>query len=248
MAITRPTTPNGVTAELPLRSSTGGTSGSFLVAADDKRRYWCKPLNNLQSPRVSINEQIVARLGQLIQAPVCDPQFVLLDGIVGWEFRPGHHVEAGWAHGCLAVEPSHETHDLTDRSSDDNSKRHAGMFAVHDWLGGSDPQWLVKTDADNAYYSHDHGHYLAGPNWTEHDLANRTNDTFALGNDPAGLDQAEVHRLASAIEQVSREQVEAKLSMIPAGWPVGDGELDAVCSFVYDRRTAVAGRLRGLLP
>lgn len=36
----------------PLQQSKHGSSGSFLVLADDRNRYWCKTLNNLQSPRV----------------------------------------------------------------------------------------------------------------------------------------------------------------------------------------------------
>lgn len=54
--------PVGVTAVLPLRASMVGLSGAFLVLGDDER-YWCKPLNNFDHPRVPVTEQIVARLG-----------------------------------------------------------------------------------------------------------------------------------------------------------------------------------------
>lgn len=117
--ISRSDEPDGVQAVLPLSASTGG-SGSFLVAADDQRRYWCKPLNNLQSARVPVNEQIVGRLARLIGAAVCEPALVNLDGLIGYEFRPGRFVEPGWAHGSTAVDPALETRALEDRLADDN--------------------------------------------------------------------------------------------------------------------------------
>lgn len=238
----------GIAAVLPLRASTGGSAGSFLLAADDGRRYWCKTLNNLQSPRVPITEQIVARLGRLIEAPVCEPELVLLDGVEGFEFRPGHRVEPGWAHGSLAVDPALEVRELRDRSDDDNRRRHAGLFALHDWLAGDDAQWLYDTAADNAYFSHDHGFYLTGPDWTEISLGQQIGADFSLTVDPAGLDPGELTRLAERLEALNKDEIEAEISSLPAGWPVGEGELQAVADFADARRGSVAQRLRRHLP
>lgn len=238
----------GVAAVLPLRASTGGSAGSFLVAADDGRRYWCKTLNNLQSARVPITEQIVARLGSLIGAPVCEPRLVLVDGIEGFEFRPGRRVEPGWAHGSLAVDPALEIRELRNRTDDDNRRRHAGLFALHDWLAGSDAQWLYDTGADNAYFSHDHGFYLTGPDWTEMSLAQQTATDCSLGFDTTGLDRNELGRLADQLERLSKAQIEGEISRLPAAWPVGEGELQAVADFAEARRKSVAERLRRLVP
>lgn len=233
---------------LPLRQSTGGQAGSFLVAADDGKRYWCKPLNNLQSPRVPITEQIVGRLGRLIGVGVCEPQLVLLDGLAGWEFRAGHFVDPGWAHGSLAVEPVLETRSLDFRPADDNRRRHAGFFALHDWLAGSDAQWLYDTSADNMYFSHDHGFYLAGPAWTTSSLTSRRGETFVLSLDRAGLDTAEIGRLSDRLDQLTRDEIEVEVFQMPASWPVGDDELTAVTDFADQRRPGAAERLRRLLP
>lgn len=69
-----------MTAVAALRQCNAGGSGSFLLLAEDGHRYWCKAINNFQSQRVPVNEQIVARLGHLIGAPVCDPQLVRIPG------------------------------------------------------------------------------------------------------------------------------------------------------------------------
>lgn len=238
----------GVSAILPIKSCIGGFSGSFLVAADDGLRYWCKALNNRQSPRVPVTEQIVARLGRLIGAPVCEPQLVRLDGVAGFEFVSGRTVEPGWAHGSLALDPALEIRGLENRSDDENRIRHAGIFALHDWLAGSDPQWLYATAEDNAYYSHDHGFYLTGPDWTDLTLEQNADTEFPLPMDQNGLDADELGRLADRLEALSKASIEAEISCLPANWPVGEGELQAVADFADRRKIPVAGRLRGLVP
>jgi hypothetical protein len=228
-----------------LRQSASGGSGSFLVLANDGNRYWCKVLNNPQGQRVPINEQIVARIGMLIAAPVCTPELVYIPPtLAGWEYRPGAMLVEGWAHGSLALEPVVETRTLQDRSSDNNARRHAGIYALYDWVGGSDPQWLVR-GTDSEYFSHDHGHYFPnGPNWDIASLAAAVGHPCPLGVPPAGLDAPELARLAAAIEATTLEEIEACVAKVPAAWPVTDVELGAVVSFVLDRRQPVADRLR----
>lgn len=234
---------------MPLRASSAGGSGSFLVVADDGRRYWCKSLNNFQGPRIPITEQIVGRLATLIGAPVCEVALVELDAIVGWEFRPGSGrlVEPGWAHGCVALDPAIETRSLDHRTDDDNRRRHGGIYAACDWLAGSDVQWLYGVNEDNAYYSHDHGYYLTGPDWTQTSLAAGRDADYALSIPPGQLDDGELTRLADALDALTREDIEGELSKLPGSWPVDDSELDAVADFVDHRRGPVAARLRAIL-
>jgi len=233
---------------LALRPSTGGASGSFLVAADDQQRYWCKSLNNLQGPRVPVTEQIVGRLGALIGASVCRVALVRLDGVVGWEFRAGHRIEPGWAHGSAAVEPVIETRALDHRLEDDNRRRHAGFYALDDWLLGGDQQWLCATDESHAYYSHDHGFFLGGPTWSAASLAAAGAAPSALSANPTGLDAEELRRLADRLASVTEQEIETEIRKIPAEWPVTDAELAAVVELAAERRRPVAARLRALVP
>jgi hypothetical protein len=249
MPIHRSTTPDGVAARMPLRPSAAGGSGSFLVLADDDRRYWCKSLNNFQGSRVPITEQIVGRLAALIGAPACEVALVRLDAIGGWEFRAGtgRLVEAGWAHGSVALDPAMETRTLGHRSDDDNRRRHCGIYALCDWLAGSDVQWLFGVQEDNAYYSHDHGFYLTGPDWTEASLSAACNTPCPLSIPPAQLDRDELTRLADALEALRPPAIEGELSKLPADWPVSDHEVEVLAEFVDHRRGQVAARLRALV-
>lgn len=205
-------------------------------------------VNNLQSARVPITEQIVARLGRLLGAAVCEPALIRLDGLTGYEFRPGHFVEPGWAHGSAAVEPVLKTRTLNDRTADDNRRRHAGFFVLHDWLAGSDAQWLYDTAADHMYFSHDHGFYLTGLDWTTESLTSGVAEDFSLASDATGIDPAEVERLAHALEALAKEDLDAEISKLPASWPVTDEELAAVADFADQRRAPVAACVRTLVP
>lgn len=247
--VVRSSNVDGVAATMPLRASTAGGSGSFLVLADDGQRYWCKTLNNFQSTRVPITEQVVGRLASLVGAPACEVALVRVDAIAGWEFRPGSGrlVEAGWAHGSVAVDPAMETRMLEHRSDDDNRRRHCGIYALCDWLAGADIQWLYGVAEDNAYYSHDHGFYLTGPDWTETSLGVSREAPLPLSVPSAQLDHDEIIRLADVLEELERTAIDAELSRLPPGWPVTDHELDVLGEFVDHRRGSVAARLRALV-
>jgi hypothetical protein len=250
VAIQRTEDIDGVSAVMPLRPSSAGGSGSFLLLADDGCRYWCKSVNNFQGGRIPITEQIVSRLANLIGAPACDARLVDVTPIAGWEFRPGtgRLIEPGWAHGSTAVEPVIETRSLDHRGDDDNARRQAGIYALCDWLAGGDVQWLYCLAEENAYYSHDHGFYLTGPAWTTASLTAARDTPFPLSAPADRLDHDELERLAGALERLPREDIDVELSKLPTDWPVTDGELDAVADFAYGRRDAVAARLRAALP
>lgn len=232
-------------AILPLKQSTEGGAGSFLVRSDDNDRYWCKVVNNDQSPRLPATEQVVGRLGKLIGAGVCDVSLVWIpDDLAGWEYRPGKQLEAGWAHGSRDVEPVTLASQLEHRANDDNRRRHAGYFALYDWLVGADPQWLIRVPSDWMYFSHDHGHYLpGGPNWSIQSLRDHGADEHRLAQDIAGLDGAELHRLADALEAMTEADIAESLEDLPHEW-LSDDELEEVISFASARGGPVADRLR----
>lgn len=234
---------------LSLRRSTHGVSASFLIRADDGRDYWCKAINNPTSERIPINEQVVARLGRGIGVAIPEPALVRLDALVGWEFHPGKMIETGWCHGCLAITGVFEIRNLEHRADDDNRARHAGFYALMDWLAGGDQQWLYAAPAENAYYSHDHGHFFpGGPDWTSAALSATGVSERLLGVPSDGLDREELLRLADALEGTSLDDIEAVMSRIPVSWPVSDQDLAELAAFVDARSVPVAARLRSLVP
>ncbi len=136
--------PNNATRiELPIRQSSGSGSGTFLAADSSNTQWWVKPLNNKQGERVTVTEAIVAAVGKLIEAPICECEIVFLPPeIEGWEFCPGFQIKSGFAHASQAITSAVEHRSLKYRAKDENSQRHVGTFALYDWCWGGDDQWL----------------------------------------------------------------------------------------------------------
>lgn len=235
-----------LTLVAPLQQSTAGGSGAFLGLANDQHRYWIKTLNNLHSPRVPTNEQIVGRAARLIGGPGCEIKTIAISAdCSGWEFRPGRALEAGIAHACSAVPDCSETRALAHRGEDENSTRHAMIFALYDWCWGSDPQWLVAQTEEQRYYSHDHGHYFpGGPNWTVGSLMQYVDQPNEFADSFAGISTNAVRSIAEALESLTKESLACVLAGIPSSWPVTDEELECIGFFLQRRAPRVASRLR----
>lgn len=198
-------------------------------------------------------EWTVGRLGCAIGAPVCEVALVQIPTqLLPCEFAPGRSLVAGT--GCasrdLTGTPKEVRGTLAHRDADDNRRRHAGVFAIVDWFNGSDVQWLHDAADDWALYSHDHGWYFppSGPDWTVEQLqATVAAPQQPLGN-PAGLDAAELDRLASAIEGVSNDIIANVLGAVPLEWGITPTDLDCLAWYLAERRIPVASRLRSLNP
>jgi hypothetical protein len=233
--------------EQPLKPSVEGGSGVFLARADDGRRWWVKPQNNLQGAKVVVTEYLVGSLGGLIGAPVCEVAIARLpEEIVGWEFRPGATLQAGLAHASRDVEDAQLLHALDYRQQDDNRHRHAGVFALYDWCWGGDDQWLYCHTEEHKLYSHDHGWYLpeTGPDWSEATLLSRVDEPHPPGYSKEGLNTGAMERIAGQLEQVDKKKLLRILRSVPTTWAVTDTDLEALGFFLERRAPAVADRLR----
>jgi hypothetical protein len=230
----------------PLQQDNRGGSGAFLARASDGQRWWIKPQNNLQGPKVIVTEYLVGSLGSLIGAPTCEVAIIQIpEEIAGWEFRSSATLQVGLAHASRHVEDAEQLHSLEHRQQDDNSRRHVGVFAIYDWCWGGDDQWLYCHTEDQKLYSHDHGHYLpGGPNWSEDTLTAHVDEQHVLNSPKPGLDPAAINEFAGQLENINREKLLPILRSVPTVWAVTDTELEAVGFFLERRAPAVAERLR----
>ena len=236
-----------VTIIAPLRQGSQGSSGAFLALGDDGRRYWVKSINNAQSDRVPITEQIVGRMGALISAATCEVRIAKIpEEIGGWEFRSGLTLGPGLAHASLDVENAILYGQLSHRDKDDNARRHLSVMALYDWCWGDDPQWIVALGDDHRYYSHDHGCYLppGGLGWSIDELRKCANVPHELlPGDNSGISRSMVEELAGRLQRVTRDEIFNGLCAIPSEWPATDQELEAVGEFLEMRAAEVSERL-----
>ena len=240
---------NPLVIKTPIKPSPRGGSGTFLAADGDGEQWWVKPLNNKQDERVTVTEAIVAAVGALLGAPVCDSAIVFLPPeIEGWEFRSGAMIESGYAHASRGVASAVEHRSLQYRERDDNARRHVGVFAVYDWCWGGDEQWLYAEPEDRKLYSHDHGWYLpeTGPTWDVDALVARVGEAHMASWSPSGLDSAVIAACAQRLRTLTHDELVAALSGIPKSWPVSDLELERVGWFLESRAPEVAARLESM--
>lgn len=237
-------------AVLESQSDTRGGSLPFKGLASDGGVYWIKLTSNPQSNRVPTTEQLVAGMGRLIGAPVCDTKLLsIAEDFDGEILDNGTVLAAGIAHasrdiGNCSFDKSYEPQY---RDQDDNRRRHAGYFALYDWCWGDDMQWLYDLQDDRRTYSHDHGLFLPGaPDWTADSLAQDVDKPHKLASEGIGLDDNELRRLASRLESVTMEDIAQVVRQIPSTWPVSDEELETAAAFFDFRRLPTAARLRDL--
>ncbi|MCD5351493.1 HipA family kinase [Kineosporia mesophila] len=221
-------------------------SGAFRGLTNDNQRWWIKPLNNTQDPRVTVTELIVSRAARLIGAPVCEASVIEIpEDLADEEFLPGVGLIPGLAFGSRHVDDVLEERALTHRREDDNRTRHAGVYALYDWCWGSDDQWLYQTSDDNRLFSHDHGQYLpGGPYWTVRRLEEEVNTPHVQACDPRGVDPSALRACAQRLDGLSGSDLGEVLAGIPSEWPVSDAELAAVGWFLERRAPAVSLRLQ----
>jgi hypothetical protein len=124
--------------ELLVRASHAGTAGAFLGAAGDDTQWYVKPPNHLQGGKVLVTEFVVASLGRLVGAPVCDARLLEIPAELDDEFAPGQYLRPGIAHGSQAIVRAVEMRKILHRDKDDNASRVAGVFALWDWCWGDD--------------------------------------------------------------------------------------------------------------
>lgn len=233
----------------PLEQSAIGGSGAFKGLCNDGQAWWIKPTNQLQQGKTIVTEQVLARAGRLIGAPICEVTLVeITSDTSGWEFRPGHRIEPSLAHGSLHIgDPNTQDGTLRSRDRDNNSVRHVGAFALWDWCYGGDQQWLYAAHNEDQTFAHDLGHFLPGANTWSEDLLERSVDEDWMPRWPADqLSRTECERLADALMGIRRAQLLEILDGIPVAWPVTDIELEALGWFLERRAPAVAARLRML--
>lgn len=205
-----------LTVEVPLAQSVVGGSGAFLAAASDGRRYWVKPVNNLQAGRV-----------------------------VGSSARE-RRASRAWRAGRSSSQMSSRSGRWPVATAMTTPCATRGSSRCTTGAGAATTSGCNEVTADRRLHSHDHGWYLpeTGPDWTEEALRRRMDEPHVPQYPSQGLDAGEVARLAAALDDVSSADLRAVLQTVPAAWPVTGRELAALGSFIQRRAAAVAQRLR----
>ncbi|MCU0532923.1 MAG: hypothetical protein MUD14_03380 [Hydrococcus sp. Prado102] len=187
----------------------------------DKRDYIVK---GQQAGRQIVNEQIVARLGIALNAPVGEPKIVEISPDL-LELDPlFNYLTPGSAHATLFIPNCFDNRDLSKVYTDqpENRLRFALLCVLYGWVQAKDHQFIFQKNRPNLVYSVDHGHFFpGGPNWTENDLEQASAATLDERLRSAchfTTDTEEIQTALSQLSNITETQIIQAVAASPAEW------------------------------
>lgn len=230
----------------PIRSSTylrkwPSHSQPVALVCEDGGNYVVKALQAnrvAEMGRVMVNDQIVARMGQLIDAAV--PKVALIDvpAVLIANQPEMSHMLAGIAHGSLFIENVTERDNFQHTNVPENRPRFAKLAVLFGWIGAQDHQFVYSKTAPQLVYSVDHGHFFpGGPVWTDASLAGAAPaqpDTQV--SSACNLTEPELRNAIRALHAVRDEALISIVALPPAEWGLTMEERIALLEFLKRRR------------
>lgn len=234
--------PQPIVAETFYRRYTTASHAVELGCADGSR-YVVKGLRKDQEQgRMVFNDQVAARLGALLGAPV--PQVALIEVSAelitanpGAEDQMGHMVPCT-AHGSKVIPNVTERINNLDHA-DENRIRFAILSIFFGWLWAGDRQFIYEKIPPYRVYSHDHGHFFpGGPNWATANLprAGRAEAESGLVTQ-CKFTSNEMAAACAPLVKVGPEQVAEVLAVPPESWDVTLEERVLLAEYLERRRS-----------
>lgn len=191
-----------------------------------------------QAGRMVANDQIVARLGSIANAPTGVPTLVDVPADLIAREPELQHFQPGIAHGTVWLSGCGERAGIDHMAAAENRGRFAGLAWLFGWLAAGDHQFIYENAAPHRVYSVDHGHFFpGGPDWTTASLAGAPAPApFSEIITSCGLTTAELEAAKPAYRAVTDEAVGAAVAAPPDDWGLNQSERVALAGFVASRR------------
>ena len=216
-----------------MMGSLPGASGSVRFMCNGNRQFVAKGARNGKG---LVAEYVVARLGQLMEAPVGDIALVSIpDALRG--HPPVANMGAGVAHATRYIE------NLTDRAViaytnlPENKSRFARLCVLYSFAGAADHQLFYTTTAPSLVYSLDHGHFFpGGPGWSSASLKGAPAAEVDGWFGGANLAHVDLVEARSRLESVTDTDIKNVLAGPPPDWPFTLEERDTLDTYLKTRR------------
>ncbi len=209
-----------------------------LVTCDDGNNYVIK---GAHLGKAVCNEQIVARLGMKIGAPVSEPSFVKVSKeLINLEPKLSHF-SPGICHGNVfhANYSDRSWLDFTQESY--NRPRFASLAVLYGWMFCGDSQLIYSNLAPHLVLSVDHGHFFpGGPNWQMDNLPSHPHATCEDAIlTVVGLTKGEVRAAVDRLEGITKVDISEAVAMPPIEWGLTAPERVAIGDYLWIRREQV---------
>lgn len=218
------------------------------LACDDGKTYVVKAMLKARNQgRMLFNDQVIARLGALISAPVADVALIevsreLIDANPA-NNQMGHLVPC-IAHGSARfANVSDRIDGMSNVDKGENRARFSALAVLSGWVMSSDRQFIYDAAEPYQVYSVDHGHWFPGGdhNWTVAMLkgapAAQIDGQIVSG---CGLRSDDIASVCDLLARVTNDQIAEILAIPPDEWGVTIAERIAVGEFLAERRDVLA--------
>ncbi|WP_206818176.1 HipA family kinase [Chroococcus sp. FPU101] len=192
-------------------------SEPVLLECEDGNDYVVK---GQQAGRQIVNDQLVARLGKLLDAPVGKPEIILIpQTLINNNPRYLENFRAGTAHGTLWIKDCRDSYTLIATGEAENRHRLVLLATLYGWICASDRQFLFKENPPRLIYSVDHGHFFPnGPNWSSEDLADTPLACLDTYFNDCYFTPHELCYACQKLKAITEGQLIQTVSTIPITW------------------------------
>lgn len=224
---------------IEIRRGWNSSARPVLARGIDKYEYVVK---GRQAGRQIIVDQVVARLGWAMGAPVGKPQIVeisqeLIESSPEFSFlAPGKAHATHYIPGCF---DDRDTIKYKDHSG--NRERFSLLSVLYGWTYSKDEQFIYQKAHPCLVYSVDHGRFLPGGyDWTAETLrsgAEAKVHSKLVSN--CGLTSRDIKYALDALEAVKEEEIIEAVASPPNEWGITIEERMIMIEFFIQRRQSL---------
>ena len=191
-----------------------------LARGINKEEYVVK---GRQAGRQIVNDQVVARLGLAIGAPVGQPEIVEISSELIEEDPSFSYLIPGTAHATIYIPNCSDDREPVQYAKQaENRERFALLCVLYGWVHAGDHQFIYQKQRPNLVHSIDHGHFFpGGPNWTEDDLVQAPRaelDQLLLRTCNFKVNSDEIQEALRRLEAVKEETIIPAVAAPPTEW------------------------------
>lgn len=218
-------------------------SEPVLLECDDNNNYVVK---GQQAGRQIVNDQLVARLGKLLKAPVGKPEIIFIEQeLIDINPKNLNSFKAGKAHGTLWIEDCRDEYTLIATDVPENRSRLVLLATLYGWTCANDHQFLFKRNPPRLIYSVDHGHFFPnGPNWSIEDLLKASPACLDFYFNDCNFTPDELNHAYQKLIAITEEQLIEIISVIPIEWNFTIEKRVAIMEYLIIRQQKLSGDLQ----
>lgn len=228
------TSPISVMAEMDRGIRWETSAKPAVLGCSDGNDYVVK---GSQTGKVVVNEQVVARLGHMLDAPIPPVQLIGVTTDLHSICSHLRYIQAGYAHGSRLINDCSDKRWLSKENDAENGPRIAALAVLYGWMQAGDPQLIYSLAKPKLVWSVDHGHFFPnGPEWTISDLRGAGPATV-FADLLSACDRSEVHAVMERLSTINSEAIAGVVAVPPTGWKFSMEERIELAVFLDSRRS-----------